>query len=385
MPRPRRSPARFVWAALFTAAAAVGVLPDLSFGLDRRSPFVQIVSFRWQLLVAGLVLLIVLGVVTLLKARRAWPFTAGLAAVLLIGAGMVAPRVLPDPVPTTGTPFKVLSFNVYEGRADTKALADLIRTEQPDVVALPEAGQRFADKLAPLIEPMGYRLRSSVDEDEDDVNGVTAAVAARLGDVSFRVGHNTVDVPGRPDHRGHARRAARWSPFHSVAPVPGAVPEWRDDMALLPTWCAGPTPAIVAGDFNATLDHSLLRAGMAGCGDAAAQRGDGPRPDLGPDPTHPGDRPADRPRAGQPRHRGGDVPRCATCPAVTTTPSSPRCACPDRAAAVRVTTWGPAPRRSATAPTGRPRPLGRAPGRGLSGSPPRGRGPTRRTSAPGVR
>src|SRR5690349_13131120 len=105
-PRPRRSPARFVWAALFTVAAAIGVLPDLLFGLDRRSPFVQIVSFRWQLLVAGLVLLVVLGVVTL-KARRAWPFTAGLAAVLLIGAGMVAPRVLPDPVPTTGTPVQV--------------------------------------------------------------------------------------------------------------------------------------------------------------------------------------------------------------------------------------------------------------------------------------
>jgi len=280
VPRPRRSPARFVWAALFTAAAAVGVLPDLLFGLDRRSPFVQIVSFRWQLLVAGLVLLIVLGVVTL-KARRAWPFTAGLAAVLLIGAGMVAPRVLPDPVPTTGTPFKVLSFNVYEGRADTKALADLIRTEQPDVVALPEAGQRFADKLAPLIEPMGYRLRSSVDEDEDDVNGVTAAVAARLGDVSFRVGHNTSTFPD-VQITGGTLGALKVVAFHSVAPVPGAVPEWRDDMALLPTWCAGPTPAIVAGDFNATLDHSLLRAGMAGCGDAAAQRGDGLAPTWGP-------------------------------------------------------------------------------------------------------
>ena len=136
--RPRRSPARFVLAALFTAAAAIGVLPDLLFGLDRRSPFVQLVSFRWQLIVAGLAVLVVLGVVTL-KVRRAWPFAAGLAAVLLIGAGMVAPRVLPDPVPTAGTPFKVLSFNVYEGRASTRALADLIRTEQPDVVALPEA------------------------------------------------------------------------------------------------------------------------------------------------------------------------------------------------------------------------------------------------------
>ena len=279
-PRPRRSPGRFIAAAVWTAAAAVGILPDLLFGLDRRSPFVQLVSFRWQLIVAGFAVLVVLGLISL-RVRRAWPFTAGLAAVLLIGAAMVAPRVLPDPVPTTGTPFRVLSFNVYEGRANTKALADLIRTEQPDVVALPEAGQHFADKLGPLIEPMGYRLRSSVDEDEDDVNGVTAAVAARLGDVSFKVGHNTSTFPD-VQITGGTLGALKVVAFHSVAPVPGAVPEWRDDMSLLPTWCAAPTPAIVAGDFNATLDHSMLRAGMAGCGDAAAQRGDGLAPTWGP-------------------------------------------------------------------------------------------------------
>jgi endonuclease/exonuclease/phosphatase (EEP) superfamily protein YafD len=41
---------------------------------------------------------------------------------------------------------------------------------------------------------------------------------------------------------------------------------------------------VVAGDFNATLDHSALRAGTAGCGDAAAQRGAGLTPTWGPSP-----------------------------------------------------------------------------------------------------
>jgi endonuclease/exonuclease/phosphatase (EEP) superfamily protein YafD len=41
---------------------------------------------------------------------------------------------------------------------------------------------------------------------------------------------------------------------------------------------------VVAGDFNATLDHSALRAGTAGCGDAAAQRGAGLVPTWGPTP-----------------------------------------------------------------------------------------------------
>lgn len=279
-PRPRRSIARFVWAGLFTLVAAIGLLPDLLFGLDSRSPFVQLVSFRWQLLLAGTALLIVLGLVTL-RVRRAWPFTAGLLAVLLIGAGMVAPRAIADPAPTGGTPFTVLSFNTYEGRADVNALADLIRTERPDIVALPEAGQRFSSKLAPLIEPLGYRLRSSTGAHTPDVQGVTAAVAARLGDVNFNIGHNTSSFPD-VEMSGGGLGTMRVVAFHSVAPVPGAVPEWRDDMSLLPTWCDGPTPAIVAGDFNATLDHSLLRAGMAGCGDAASQRGDGLLPTWGP-------------------------------------------------------------------------------------------------------
>ena len=44
----------------------------------------------------------------------------------------------------------------------------------------------------------------------------------------------------------------------------------------------GSTAAIVAGDLNATLDHSALRAGMAGCSDAAAQRGAGLVPTWSP-------------------------------------------------------------------------------------------------------
>ena len=279
---PRRSIARFVWAGLFTLAAAMAVLPDLLFGLDRRSPFVQLVSFRWQLLVAGAVVVLVLAAVTLRK-RRVWPFTVGLLAVLLVGVGMVAPRAIADPAPSGGTPFTVLSFNTYEGRADVDALADLIRTANPDVVALPEAGPRFAAKLAPLIEPLGYRLRSSTGQDTPDVQGVTTAVAARLGDVNFTIGHNTSSFPD-VQISGGTLGTLRVIAFHSVAPVPGAVPDWRDDMSLLPTWCAGSTPAIVAGDFNATLDHSLLRAGMVGCGDAASQRGDGLLSTWGPTP-----------------------------------------------------------------------------------------------------
>jgi endonuclease/exonuclease/phosphatase (EEP) superfamily protein YafD len=69
--------------------------------------------------------------------------------------------------------------------------------------------------------------------------------------------------------------ALRFVAYHAVAPRRGDVPQWRSDLGRLTRFCAGGTPAIVAGDFNATLDHSALRAVTAGCSDAAAQRGQG--------------------------------------------------------------------------------------------------------------
>jgi endonuclease/exonuclease/phosphatase (EEP) superfamily protein YafD len=267
-------------AALFTALAVIGALPDLLFGLDSFSPFVQIISFRPLLLVLGAALLVLLAAVTWFR-RGGWPFAAGLAAVLLVGGALVLPRALPDPVPAGGSTLTVLAFNTFEGRADVAALAELIRTERPDVIALPEAGARYSGRLGALIGPLGYRLHSSNLGDPRDIANVAVAVAAGIGEVRVHAADQTSMFP-YVELTGGRLGALRFVAFHSAAPVPGQVRQWRLDLAALPSWCAGPTPAIVAGDFNATLDHSALRTGMAGCGDAAAQRGDGLVPTWGP-------------------------------------------------------------------------------------------------------
>jgi endonuclease/exonuclease/phosphatase (EEP) superfamily protein YafD len=193
------------------------------------------------------------------------------------------PRLVADPIPTGGTPFKVLAFNTYEGEADVHQLAALIEEQQPDAAAIVEAGRDFADELEPLVEPLGYRVHASRDEGED-VENVTAVVSDRLGDVDFEVGDDTSAFP-YIEVTGGALGGLTFVAFHSIAPVPGSVPEWNADLALLARWCAGSTPTVVAGDFNATLDHSALRAGTAGCGDAADQRGAGLIPTWGPTPT----------------------------------------------------------------------------------------------------
>ncbi len=277
----RRGPARrLVVAAVLTLVLAIGLLPDLFGGLDGHSPFAQLQAFRQWTLLAVAVLGLLLGAATL-RWRRTWPFAAGVLAVAVVGAVLVVPRAVPGPEPSGGRPLTVLSFNTYEGHADVQALAAVIRTEKPDLIALPEAGDRFRSKLAPLIEPLGYRVQSSTGPRQRDVNGVTLAVAGRLGDVQMSVGDDTTSFPYLVV-TGGALGSLRFVGFHSVAPTLKATPYWRHDLALLPQWCAGPTPAVVAGDFNATLDHAVLRDASAGCGDAAAQRGQGLLPTWGP-------------------------------------------------------------------------------------------------------
>jgi endonuclease/exonuclease/phosphatase (EEP) superfamily protein YafD len=61
---------------------------------------------------------------------------------------------------------------------------------------------------------------------------------------------------------------------HTAAPVSGSVPAWRADLEALATWCQHTaTPIVLAGDFNATLDHRELRS--LGCTDVAAAVGRG--------------------------------------------------------------------------------------------------------------
>jgi endonuclease/exonuclease/phosphatase (EEP) superfamily protein YafD len=273
-------------ATAFTAGCAAVTLPDLV-GLDTRTPFLQLVAFRQWELVADTGLLAVL-LVLIRFARRARPFlvpsAAGVLVVVLVGASIVLPRMISNPVPTTGTPLTVLSFNTFKGGADPAALAAIIAARRPDLVSLPEAGPRFAAKLAPLVEPLGYRIQSSRSSGSD-VSSVTALVSDRLGDVAVRNGSDAKDFPYL-EVTGGGLGQLHFVAFHAASPVPQHVQSWTQDLALLPQWCTGATPAIVAGDFNATLDHSALRTGMAGCSDAAAQRGDGLDPTWGPSGRH---------------------------------------------------------------------------------------------------
>lgn len=251
----------------------LGTLPDL-LRIDRVTPFAQVVSFRPYLLVGVAALVLVLAGLSW-RHRQLAVAAVALLVVLVVGVVMTVPRTQAGPLPAAGRSVSVLTFNALDGAADVTALAELIRAERPDLAALIEVGDAYRDRLAPLVEPLGYRMVTAMGTDSDgvtDVFGVTAVVAGHLGDVTSSVDRSTqfpiVEVAGG------ALASTRFVAFHAVAPRLGDVAEWRSDVGKLRRYCGG-ARAIVAGDFNATLDHSVLRDATAGCSDAAAGRGQG--------------------------------------------------------------------------------------------------------------
>ncbi|MGH3611132.1 MAG: endonuclease/exonuclease/phosphatase family protein [Pseudonocardia sp.] len=273
---------RWLAAALFTLLVAMSTIPDVLFGLDRHSPFAQLVAFR-PLILAGVIGVLAVLCLLLIVERRVLPFAVGVLAVVIISSSVVLPRMIADTsAPGPGRSLTVLALNVFNGDTDIEQLARLIELEHPTLVSLPEAGDAYRSRLAPLVEPLGYALYTSTGPGTADVAGVTALVRSDLGDVAVTIDESTPFASLVIS--GGSLGELRFVAYHAIAPVSGTVPQWRSDLAHLRTWCADPTPAIIAGDLNATLDHSVLRAAMAGCVDAADQRGRGLLPTWGPTP-----------------------------------------------------------------------------------------------------
>lgn len=252
-----------------TAAAAAVVLPD-RLRIDHRVPFVDVVAWRPHATAA-----LGAGAALLATRRSSRPLAAALGAVALAAVPTIAHRVWPR---RTGEPdagdLTVLSLNVLVGRADTGAVATLLERERPDLVSVPEAGPDFRDKLMPLVQGLGYRAWASTAPGTSDGAGVLILAAERAGDLEISTGREMRHRYLRA--RGGILGARSFYAVHPDAPMgPRHTRQWNTDMDQLAVWCREPVPPIVAGDFNATLDHARMRATMGPCRSAAAGTGKG--------------------------------------------------------------------------------------------------------------
>ncbi|TWF79890.1 endonuclease/exonuclease/phosphatase (EEP) superfamily protein YafD [Pseudonocardia hierapolitana] len=215
------------------------------------------------------------GAVLLATRPRTRVLAAGLAAAGLAAGAPVGRRAARKPGAAPGPgDVTVVTANVRHGSADTGALAALVADERPDFVVLPEAGADFRDKLMPLLAGLGYRAWVASGGRRRDGGDVVLLVGERAGDVRVRPGHG-MRLPHLEATGGILGERTLYA-VHPTAPMSRrSTAWWHDELALIGSWCSGPVAPLVAGDFNATLDHPALRAALGRCRSAADGTGRG--------------------------------------------------------------------------------------------------------------
>jgi endonuclease/exonuclease/phosphatase (EEP) superfamily protein YafD len=209
------------------------------------------------------------------------------AATAVAGAALTAavgPRAVPcRQPPAAGPVLRVLTANLLVGRAVAEVVAELVCRQHADVLFVQELTGEAAAGLqrAGLGDLLPYRVTQPLPR------GTSGSIYARY---PLRGGPLAASVPAA---RCTARLDLPSGQFVELACIhvappkppwsPGAAARWRTQLSALPA--PGEGPRILAGDFNATLDHAqfrrLLRRGYL---DAASQAGNGLALTWGPRP-----------------------------------------------------------------------------------------------------
>ncbi|WP_344482825.1 endonuclease/exonuclease/phosphatase family protein [Nonomuraea monospora] len=214
----------------------------------------------------------VIGLALACLLRRWAAGTVALVSVLAL-VPAVLPRALTDGNPDAGGPrLRVLAANLLVGRADTAELIALVERLKPDVLAL----QEFTPDAMERLEEAGLRraLPHAVTKPLTGVGGSAVYARHPLKDGGFiKIGAfgQARAWLSHPD----GQRIEVVS-VHPCAPKrAGRQPCWRAGLEALPRG-GGKELRVLAGDFNATLDHLAVRDLLdSGYRDAADVMGKG--------------------------------------------------------------------------------------------------------------
>ncbi|MEH0933553.1 endonuclease/exonuclease/phosphatase family protein [Micromonospora sp. CPCC 205543] len=271
---PRRQATTLLcWLAV--APAALWAVARLA-GLE-RGPLVQAMAFTPYVAGGSLAPLVLA-----LALRRRWPaVAAAVVAVTLIGT--VAPRAVGSGQPDTAGPvLRLLTANLLKGEADSRTLVDLVRRHRVDVLAV----QEFTPWSRTELDRLGLTALLPHQALNPEVGTTGSGIYARfpLSDDGFRrnpgfqftQAYATLTAPGAPPLRVESA--------HPAAPYAvEVVDDWFTDLRAQPRATPDGPLSVLAGDFNATLDHAPLRALLdSGYVDAADAAGAGLHGTWGP-------------------------------------------------------------------------------------------------------
>jgi endonuclease/exonuclease/phosphatase family metal-dependent hydrolase len=259
---------RTVIAWLFVLPWAIWAIVRV-LGAERGFPLVQLMAYTpyvvpLALLAGGLAALL-----------RRWTPALVAATTVAVLAALLAPRAIgSDDAEAGGPRLRVLTANTYRGGVPPEALVELVRSERADVLALQELTPLLADGL----ERAGIGELLPHDVTAPSTRGGTGLYSRLplrglppLQGAKSAMAAAAVDVPGAAP--------VRVISVHVLAPLDGDdIPGWREDLRALPAAPPDGALQLLAGDFNATLDHDELRE-LVGRGyrDAAEATGAGLR------------------------------------------------------------------------------------------------------------
>ncbi|WP_344838597.1 endonuclease/exonuclease/phosphatase family protein [Actinocorallia longicatena] len=212
----------------------------------------------------------------LVSRNRRAALTAG-AVVIAFGFAVLPRAIADDQPPAHGPALKVMSANLMFGRASYPEVVELVRAERVDVLSVqeftPDARNGLAE--AGLHALLPYEV-------------VDARWGAEGSGVYSR--HPLTALPPLPGTVMALPRASltldgrtvEITAVHPLPPINGPQrADWDHVLRTLPRPSKGVT-SILAGDFNATLDHARLRSLLhSGYRDAADTRGKGLTPSWG--------------------------------------------------------------------------------------------------------
>ncbi len=273
---------RFLAAAILVILALALLViawPQL-FSLQRSPGVAQLVSLRGVSVAVAVAAIVVLGFVVVLSpaVRR---FAASMAVLLvvfaLINTAVIATRGIGNlgfatPAPGSVT---VLAWNTLGDAPGAEAIAALAIDNGADVVALPETtlatGQAVADAMGLAGRPM--QVFTIAFDQISKARSTTLLISDGLGQYAVDQAEPNSSVLPTVIARPVDGSGPTIMGVHLVAPVPGELGHWADDLAWMSEACTDDS-TIIAGDFNSTLDHFSGLAGADGatigdCFDAA--------------------------------------------------------------------------------------------------------------------
>ena len=262
-----------VLVAVVAAGLVLLVWPEL---LDlQRAPVAALaVSFRGASVVAAVGVAVVLTAVgfVLHRSRR----LLGVLSLLLVALAVAEAGVLlsrgigaPDVPVAEQYDVTVLSWNTLGDSVPAQAVASAAADNHADVIALPETTEDRAQEVATLLAAQGLRFHvfSASQQAGVPARSTSLLVASSLGEYArvTDVG-DTHTVPSLVVDPAAGQNAPRIVAVHTLAPYDPDPADWRADLRWVAARC-GEKNVLMAGDFNATVDH------FTGLGTGSAQLG----------------------------------------------------------------------------------------------------------------